>query len=95
MLQSIADLNKRLKRVKRTTPDESNPESKTTFYLTDLHDERQYCNLVWDVIERGSLEQSRNGPTLSVFGAAMHFSLADNTLPLLTTKRVAWITRLK
>jgi len=95
MLQSISDLNKRLKRVKRTTPDESNPESKTTFYLTDVHDERQYCNLVWDIIERGSLEQSRNGPTMSVFGAAMHFSLDNNTLPLLTTKRVAWVTCLK
>ena len=107
MLQSVSDLNKRLKRIKRTDAtvdsiypyqsvgDDAENESKTTSQLAEPHDERQYCNLVWDIIERGSLEQSRNGPTWSVFGAAMHFSLANNTLPLLTTKRVAWITCLK
>ena len=85
MLQTVADLNKRMKRPSRTEPS----------HLAEPHDERQYCNLVWDILEKGSLEQSRNGPTLSVFGAAMHFSLANDTLPLLTTKRVAWVTCLK
>lgn len=85
MLQTITDLNKRLKR----------PSRKEHPHLVEPHDERQYCNLVWDILEKGALEQSRNGPTWSVFGAAMHFSLANDTLPLLTTKRVAWITCLK
>jgi len=85
MLQTVADLNKRMKRPSRTEPS----------HLAEPHDERQYCNLVWDILEKGSLEQSRNGPTWSVFGAAMHFSLANDTLPLLTTKRVAWVTCLK
>jgi thymidylate synthase len=85
MLQTVSDLNKRLKR----------PSRSESSHLAESHDERQYCNLVWDILEKGTLEQSRNGPTWSVFGAAMHFSLENNTLPLLTTKRVAWMTCLK
>jgi thymidylate synthase len=37
----------------------------------------------------------RNGGTKAVYGAAMHFSLENGRLPLLTTKRVAWKTCLK
>jgi len=85
MFQTVADLNKRMKR----------PSRAESSYLAEPHDERQYCNLVWDILEKGTLETSRNGPTWSVFGAGMHFSLENNTLPLLTTKRVAWITCLK
>jgi thymidylate synthase len=32
---------------------------------------------------------------MSVFGAGMHFSLRGGIIPLLTTKRVAWVTCLK
>ena len=59
------------------------------------HDEYQYVNLIHDILEEGSLEEGRNGKTLTVFGAAMHFSLEDNVIPILTTKRVAWKTCLK
>lgn len=57
-----------------------------------IHEETQYLQLVRDIIERGSLEQSRNGITKTIFGNSMRFSLKDGTLPLLTTKRVAWKT---
>jgi thymidylate synthase len=59
------------------------------------HDEYQYLNLVDDILTHGTIEEGRNGKTKTVFGAAMHFDLTNNTLPLLTTKRVAWKTCLK
>ena len=59
------------------------------------HDEEQYTQLIRDILTEGSWEDGRNGWTKCVFGSAMHFSLADNVLPLLTTKKVAWKTCLK
>jgi thymidylate synthase len=59
------------------------------------HDEYQYLNLISDILSEGSLEEGRNGKTLTVFGAAMHFDLTNNKIPLLTTKKVAWKTCLK
>ena len=55
-------------------------------------EEDQYLQLILDVIKKGSLEEGRNGNTKSIFGYSMRFSLKDGTLPLLTTKRVAWKT---
>ena len=57
-----------------------------------LHDENQYLKLVSDVLTEGVMEDGRNGKVLTVFGSAMHFSLKDNTIPLLTTKKLAWKT---
>lgn len=57
-----------------------------------MHPENQYLQLIRDILERGSLECGRNGNTKSLFGYSMRFSLADGTLPLLTTKSVAWKT---
>ena len=57
-----------------------------------MFEEEQYLQLVNDVIYHGSFEMSRNGNTFSSFGHKMEFSLLDGTLPLLTTKRVAWKT---
>ena len=59
------------------------------------HDENQYLNLIDDIIKKGELVDGRNGNTLAVFGSAMHFSLTNGELPLLTTKKVAWKTCLK
>ena len=59
------------------------------------HEEQQYLNLIRDILDKGSLEQGRNGNTISVFGASMRFSLADGTVPILTTKKTAWKTCLK
>ena len=59
------------------------------------HEEYQYLNLIGDILHHGSLEEGRNGYTKFVFGAAMQFSLENDTIPLLTTKKVAWKTCLK
>jgi len=56
------------------------------------HEENQYLQLIQNVLEKGSLEKGRNGNTKSIFGYSMRFSLKNGTLPLLTTKRVAWRT---
>jgi len=58
-------------------------------------EEYQYLELITDILEEGTMEEGRNGLTKSIFGAAMHFSLENGTIPLLTTKRVAWKTCLK
>lgn len=59
------------------------------------HEENQYLNLIDDIMNHGFEEEGRNGKTKAVFGAAMHFSLEDNKVPLLTTKKVAWKTCFK
>ena len=58
-------------------------------------EEYQYLDLISDILEEGTMEEGRNGLTKSIFGAAMHFSLENGTIPLLTTKRVAWKICLK
>jgi len=63
--------------------------------LSQLHPEYQYLNLIKRIIDHGTLETGRNGNTYSLFGNTMRFSLADGTIPFLTTKRVAWKTCLK
>ncbi|XP_041972932.1 thymidylate synthase [Aricia agestis] len=56
---------------------------------TTKHEEYQYLNLVKQIIETGSKRGDRTGVgTLSIFGAMQRYSLRDNILPLLTTKRV-------
>ena len=60
-----------------------------------IHEEHQYLDLIKDIMHYGNMENGRNGNALTVFGAAMRFSLENNTIPLLTTKKVAWKTCLK
>lgn len=57
-----------------------------------IHPENQYLQLIKEILEKGSLEETRNGKTKSIFGYSMRFSLKDGELPLLTTKKVAWKT---
>lgn len=59
------------------------------------HEEYQYLNLIHDILEEGSTEMTRNGFTKSIFGSSMYFSLQNNKIPILTTKKVAWKTCLK
>jgi thymidylate synthase len=61
----------------------------------NLHPEYQYLNLIRQVLQHGILEKGRNGNTYALFGYNMRFNLSDGTLPLLTTKQVAWKTCLK
>ena len=59
-------------------------------YYNMNEEEQQYLNLVRDIIENGSVENGRNGKTIAKFGHSMRFSLADGTIPILTTKKVAF-----
>jgi len=55
------------------------------------HEEQQYLDLVRSVIGHGYRKADRTGVgTLSLFGAMMRFSLRNQCIPLLTTKRVFW-----
>lgn len=58
-------------------------------------EEYQYLNLIDNILNNGFLEEGRNGKTKSIFGHSMRFSLKDNTIPILTTKKTAWKTCLK
>jgi thymidylate synthase len=57
-----------------------------------MYEEQPYLDLIARILSNGNHVDSRNGPTFSVFGHHMEFSLKDNTIPLLTTKKVAWKT---
>lgn len=59
--------------------------------MTSDHPEQQYLDLVRRVWETGDERSDRTGVgTRSLFGATMRFSLQDDCIPLLTTKRVFW-----
>ena len=55
----------------------------------------QYAKLVKNIITYGDYKNTRNGVTVSNFGEKMVFSLKNNTVPILTTKKLAWKTCLK
>lgn len=57
--------------------------------------EEQYLNLINRVINNGTYEDTRNGRTISLFGEMMKFSLDNNVVPFITTKKLAWKTCLK
>jgi thymidylate synthase len=59
------------------------------------HDENQYLHLINDILNEGEMICGRNGNAKTVYGSSMHFSLENKTIPLLTTKKVAWKTCLK
>jgi thymidylate synthase len=56
------------------------------------HEEKQYINLVKEIIEKGLEKSDRTGiGTRSIFGPTnMRFNLRNGSFPLLTTKRVFW-----
>ena len=60
-----------------------------------VHDENQYITLIEDIINENVNVCGRNGNVLMVTGSAMHFSLENGTIPLLTTKKVAQKTCLR
>jgi thymidylate synthase len=67
-------------------------KNKSGKYGSTPHDEYQYLHLIDDILLDGVMEYGRNGNAKTVVGSAMHFSLENNTIPLLTTKKVAWKT---
>jgi dihydrofolate reductase len=55
------------------------------------NEEQQYLDLCREILDSGIRREDRTGTgTLSKFGAQMRFSLRDDTMPLLTTKRTFW-----
>lgn len=60
-----------------------------------MHEEYQYLNLIDDILKNGSYEKTRNGNTYTRFGAMMRYSLKDNIIPILTTKKTAYKTCFK
>ena len=62
------------------------------FKRKSIHfEEYQYLDLVRRVLLYGKVKSDRTGiGTLSIFGEKIEFSLENNTMPLLTTKRVFW-----
>jgi len=91
-LKSVTEYNK-YRRTNPTPIPTPNPNPANQFPMR--HEENQYLNLIEDILSEGSKEEGRNGATLVVIGAAMHFSLNDRRVPFLTTKRLAWKTCLK
>jgi thymidylate synthase len=61
----------------------------------ETHDEYQYISLIEDILNYGTMVTGRNGNALTTFGSAMHFSLENNIIPVLTTKKVAIKTCIK
>jgi thymidylate synthase len=58
-------------------------------------EEEQYIQLIKDILEEGFQDNGRNGNNLCIFGSSMIFSLKNNKIPLLTSKKLAWKTCLK
>lgn len=50
--------------------------------------DKNYINLVKDILENGVEKKTRNGTTLSVFGRTIKFNFKDGKFPLLTTKKI-------
>jgi thymidylate synthase len=87
-------------KVFQDTNDEANTNTKISDTIFNNinkngHEEYQYLNLIQNILENGTWEEGRNGKTKSIFGASMRFSLANGSIPILTTKKTAWKTCLK
>jgi thymidylate synthase len=59
------------------------------------HPEYQYLNMINRIIKTGIKTKGRNGNTISLLGEKMSFDLSNDTIPLLTTKKLAWKTCVK
>jgi len=50
--------------------------------------DKQYTDLLQDILDNGVTKETRNGKTLSVFGRSIRYKFKDGKFPLLTTKRI-------
>lgn len=58
-------------------------------YNDKIDGEQQYLNLIRKILEHGEQRNDRTGTgTLALFGETLTFDLRDDTLPLLTVKRM-------
>ena len=60
-----------------------------------IFQEYQYLSLLKNIITNGVKEKGRNGITHTQIGGMMRFSLENNSIPLMTTKKLAWGVCLK
>jgi len=51
--------------------------------------DKQYTDLLQDILDNGVKKETRNGGTLSVFGKQIRHKMSDG-FPLLTTKKLHW-----
>jgi thymidylate synthase len=51
--------------------------------------DKQYIDLLQDILDNGVKKQTRNGEVLSVFGKQIRHKMSEG-FPLLTTKKMAW-----
>ena len=63
--------------------------------LKTKKEEDQYINLIKKILKEGDNIESRNGKVKTIFGWNMEFSLKNNKVPILTTKKVAYKTCIK
>lgn len=74
------------------TANENGEHDKHLLEFREMHfktEETQYLDLIQKILDTGNVRKDRTGVgTKSIFGAQMRFSLRDNKIPLLTTKRV-------
>jgi len=57
-------------------------------------DEQSYLNLIKNVIEKGEIRNTRNSITKSLFAEKLEFDIS-NSIPFITTKKLAWKTVIK
>lgn len=54
-------------------------------------EEKNYLAFLQNILDNGSVRSDRTGVgTVGLFGTNLRFSLRDNTIPVLTTKKVFW-----
>ena len=61
----------------------------------EYSEEEAYLQLIRDIHSNGEDDEGRNGRVRCIFGASMRFSMKNNKIPILTSKRLAWKTCLK
>ena len=54
--------------------------------------DKQYIDLLKDILENGVEKNTRNGKVLSVFGRSIRYKFKDGKFPLITTKKMAFKT---
>lgn len=60
-----------------------------------FHDENQYINTIEYIIKNGKLVNGRNGNVYTIIGCPMHFTLENDIVPIITTKKLAINTCIK